>query len=76
MARRRRDTGPGLFDLRCEACGHYLVRTPSGYLACPKGHGKLQQEEAPEPCGSWFDEDDCGGAFDGFMVSSDADPGL
>ena len=26
--------------------------------------------------GSGFNESDCGGAFDGFQVSSDADPGL
>ena len=40
--------------LRCCECGEYLVRTDSGYLACPEGHGKLLCEEQ-EPCGSWFE---------------------
>jgi hypothetical protein len=33
-------------------------------------------DEANSRSGSWFDEADCGGTFDGFSVSSDADPGL
>jgi hypothetical protein len=41
MARRRTQTGPDLFTLRCATCGAYLRRTESGYLACPNGHGKL-----------------------------------
>jgi hypothetical protein len=38
-------------------CGEYLVTTASGYLSCPKGHGRLQLDAPPveEPCGSWFD---------------------
>jgi hypothetical protein len=31
--------------LRCEACGEYLVRTPSGYLTCPRGCGKLREAD-------------------------------
>jgi hypothetical protein len=42
-------------SLRCEECGRLLVRTPSGYLACPRGHGKLLTEAVTEPEG---DEDD------------------
>jgi hypothetical protein len=26
---------PTLYSLRCAECGHYLTRTPSGFLACP-----------------------------------------
>jgi len=25
----------------CVDCGRGLVETPSGFMACPKGHGKL-----------------------------------
>jgi hypothetical protein len=34
------------------------VRTPSGWLACPKGHGKLMCEEEPgeEGYGTWFED--------------------
>lgn len=42
-------------DLTCAECGCQLVRT-DGYLACPKGHGRLV-EIAPDPIGSWFDTD-------------------
>src|SRR5262249_2202431 len=34
-------------DLPCGECDEYLVRTPSGWLACPCGHGKLTCEEEP-----------------------------
>jgi len=49
--------GPEESSLACSVCGEYLVRTQSGYLCCPRGHGKLLAEELPgdEPCGSWFD---------------------
>ena len=52
-----------LFGVRCEDCGHFLERTPSGWLACPNGHGKLVQESDDDPqpdddrWGSWFDDD-------------------
>jgi hypothetical protein len=54
-----------LFSLRCGECGHYLTRTPSGYLACPLGHGKLIRETDSDPqpegdderWGSWFSDD-------------------
>ena len=36
--------GPPLSALSCVTCGQPLVRTPSGYLACPRGHGKLLTE--------------------------------
>lgn len=32
-------------DLRCVECGKYLEPTPSGYLACPRGHGTLRAAE-------------------------------
>jgi hypothetical protein len=54
-----------LVHLRCEECGHYLARTPGGFLACPLGHGKLTREadDDPQPdddderWGRWFDDD-------------------
>jgi len=33
--------GRPLSDRSCQTCGQPLERTPSGYLACPRGHGKL-----------------------------------
>jgi hypothetical protein len=46
-------------DLACGECGEHLVRTPSGWLACPRGHGKLTCEEKPgeESYGTWFEDD-------------------
>jgi hypothetical protein len=41
--------GPTAQSLRCSECGHYLERTPSGYLACPLGHGKLIRESETDP---------------------------
>jgi hypothetical protein len=43
-------------------CGAALVYTPSGFLACPRGHGKLRLDELdlpeePERCGLWFEPD-------------------
>ena len=26
---------------RCDVCGANLVRTPTGYFTCPRGHGRL-----------------------------------
>jgi hypothetical protein len=55
------NSGPADSALHCEVCGGYLTHTPSGYLACLKGHGKLraavQGEPAEEPSGLWFEED-------------------
>jgi hypothetical protein len=47
-------------DLSCCECGAYLVRTPSSWLACPNGHGKLTcelQEGEEAPCGAWFEDE-------------------
>jgi hypothetical protein len=46
-------------DLSCGECGEYLVRTSSGWLACPRGHGKLTCEEEPgeESYGTWFEDE-------------------
>jgi hypothetical protein len=46
-------------NVPCGDCGEYLVRTPSGWLACPRGHGKLTCEEEPgeESSGMWFEDD-------------------
>jgi hypothetical protein len=43
-------------DLRCVECGAWMVETESGWLCCPKGHGKLLPQ-AEEACGSWFEGD-------------------
>jgi hypothetical protein len=45
--------------LTCGACGEFLVRTPSGWLVCPRGHGKLTCEAEPgeESFGTWFEDD-------------------
>ena len=40
-------------DRRCHECQSFLVRTASGFLCCPRGHGKLIEEatsSANEPC--------------------------
>jgi hypothetical protein len=46
-------------DLACGECGENLVRTPSGWMACPKRHSKLTCEEEPgeESYGAWFEDD-------------------
>ena len=46
-------------DLACGECGASLVRTPSGWLACPRGHGKLtcEEEQGEESYGTWFEDD-------------------
>lgn len=41
------DAGPAESNLSCE-CGEPLTRTPSGFLCCPLGHGKLM-EAANDP---------------------------
>jgi hypothetical protein len=53
------DAGPPDSRLRCGACGEHLTRTPGGYLACPRGHGKLLLESpaGEESFGSWFEPD-------------------
>lgn len=47
-------------DLSCSVCGSYLIAT-DGYLACPRGHGRLVSEYC-EPCdqersGLWFEDE-------------------
>lgn len=45
-------------DLSCSVCGSYLVQTASGYLCCPRGHGRLLADCTDDRCGSWFEPDD------------------
>lgn len=45
------DDGPEVSALSCVECGEPLERTPSGYLCCPKGHGRLIAEESANPFG-------------------------
>lgn len=54
------DSGPRVSALSCGECGAPMEETPSGFICCPNGHGKLSVE-APEvhdteANGSWFDE--------------------
>jgi hypothetical protein len=46
-------------NVPCGEFGEHLVRTPSGYLACPNGHGKLTCEEEPgeQSYGTWFEDE-------------------
>jgi hypothetical protein len=49
--------GPADSALHCEECGEYLTHTPSGYVACPNGHGKLLADATDDDrCGSWFED--------------------
>lgn len=44
--------------LTCDLCDRPLVRTASGFLACPAGHGKLREEMPDltfETPGGFFD---------------------
>jgi hypothetical protein len=62
---RQKHNEPTLYSLRCRECGHFLARTPSGFLAYPLGHGKLIRETDQDPqaegdderCGAWFGDD-------------------
>jgi hypothetical protein len=51
--------GDEVSDLACGECGKFLARTPSGWLCCPRGHGKLTCEEEPgeDSSGRWFEDD-------------------
>jgi len=31
-------------NVYCGECGRAMIRTPSGWIACPSGHGKLREE--------------------------------
>lgn len=42
-------------NLSCGVCGEPLVETPSGFLACPRGHGRLLQEAVSDEVADWTD---------------------
>lgn len=44
----KRYSAPNLF-MSCDECGKLLIETTSGYLTCPKGHGKLLIAEPDIP---------------------------
>lgn len=46
---RRKPEPVGLYSLRCETCGAYLVPTGGAFLACPAGHGRLHVEQPERP---------------------------
>jgi hypothetical protein len=66
MKRQKHDE-PTLYSLRCEDCGHFLTRTPSGFLACPLGYGRLIREAPDDPqpedetAWQWFADEPPGG---------------
>lgn len=67
-------------DLACVQCGALLVRTGSGYLACPAGHGKLLEEIGDaEKSPSWRDMPDvlnclyCDGPSEGDYCCEDCE---
>jgi hypothetical protein len=41
--------GPAAVAFQCPECGHWLERTPSGWLAYPLGHGRLMRQEPADP---------------------------
>lgn len=50
--------GPRESALSCGQCGRPLIRTPTGFLCCPAGCGRLiEAVDDAAPCGSWFTED-------------------
>lgn len=52
------DVAAGDTDLSCSECGRLLVRTGSGYLVCPLGHGRLLEELGDaERSSAWFEDD-------------------
>ncbi len=59
MRRKQTNERQGMFALRCSECDRLLTETPSGYLACPQGHGRLIRDEV-EP----VDVDEPAGMFD------------
>lgn len=66
---KRRAQGPDLFTPRCETCDRSMIRTESGFLVCPMGHGKLASEarhgegDAPDTCGLYGSETDVVGGL-------------
>jgi hypothetical protein len=51
------DAGPPGSARTCATCGEHLTRTPSGFLCCPVGHGRLF-EAANDPANWDFGEED------------------
>lgn len=49
--------GPELSTLSCGECGEPLERTPSGYLCCPRGHGRLIFEAIDDDASDLFDSE-------------------
>jgi hypothetical protein len=45
--------GPTAVNDTCRECGEFMERTPSGFLACTRGHGKLLSETSGESADGW-----------------------
>ena len=56
--------------------GDYRPCTTTGMSTTYKPAKAIAASRKPDPYVNNFREEDCGGAFDGFSVTSDADPGL
>lgn len=58
MGRRRVESQPDMWSLRCEQCNRYLIMTESGYWSCPLGHGRLivdsYEAAQDQPAGSFL----------------------
>lgn len=69
------------YDLQCwiedgkvAKCGHQTKMV--GCYACHHAGEAVASPQTHEDAPPRFRESECGGAFDGFNVTSDADPGL
>jgi hypothetical protein len=51
------DVAAGDCPLTCRTCDRPMVRTASGYLCCPAGHGKLIDEGATDRAPDQDDQD-------------------
>ena len=47
--------GPPALTEKCRHCAEYLEHTPSGFLACPRGHGKLLTDTPANDAPAWPD---------------------
>ncbi len=52
------DSGGKVSPLSCVECGEPMEHTPSGYIVCPRGHGRLLETTSQDvdAFGGWFDE--------------------
>jgi hypothetical protein len=51
------DTGGRVSALTCQECGDPMEHTPSGFLCCPHGHGRLNLACVEDGPSGWFEDD-------------------